>query len=105
VTFNPNVMTKSVTIEGDVYDPSGTMTGGSAPSGNRILVEVQELLKVEAELDEARNNLGRLEEEERRMKRPREQWTALTADLEIREHQLKLMTEQIEGGNAARVSV
>ncbi|KAJ2912285.1 hypothetical protein MD484_g8133, partial [Candolleomyces efflorescens] len=104
VTFNPSIMTKSVTVEGDVYDPSGTMTGGSAPSGNRILVEVQELLKVEAELDEARDNLGRLEEEEKRMKRPREQWTALTADLEIREHQLKLMTEQIEGGNAARIA-
>ncbi|KAJ2936738.1 hypothetical protein H1R20_g347, partial [Candolleomyces eurysporus] len=104
VTFNPNVMTKSVTVEGDVYDPSGTMTGGSAPSGNRILVEVQELLKVEAELDEARDNLGKLEDEEKRMKRPREQWTALTADLEIKEHQLKLMTEQIEGGNAARIA-
>ena len=28
VTFDPEVKAKSVTLEGDVFDPSGTLTGG-----------------------------------------------------------------------------
>lgn len=28
VTFNPNIMKKSVTIDGDVFDPAGTLSGG-----------------------------------------------------------------------------
>jgi structural maintenance of chromosome 2 len=104
VTFHPQVMTKSVTVEGDVYDPSGTMTGGSAPAGQRVLVEVQELLKVEAAWNEARGRLAELEKEEERMRRPREQWKSVTDDLEMLNHKLKLLTEQVEGSNASRVS-
>ena len=28
VTFDPNVMKKSVTLSGDSFDPAGTLTGG-----------------------------------------------------------------------------
>lgn len=98
-------MTKSVTVEGDVYDPSGTMTGGSAPAGQRVLVEVQEMLKVEAAYNDARAKLAEVEKEEERLRRPREQWRSLTNDLEMMGHKLKLLTEQIEGSNANRVSM
>lgn len=97
-------MTKSVTVEGDVYDPSGTMTGGSAPAGQRVLVEVQQMLKIEAAYNDARAKLAELEKEEEKLRRPREQWKSLTNDLEMMGHKLKLLTEQIEGSNANRVS-
>jgi structural maintenance of chromosome 2 len=48
VTFSPQVGgVRSVTLEGDAYDPSGTLSGGSAPSGSGTLVKVQELLEAE----------------------------------------------------------
>ena len=28
VAFDPNVKTRTVTLEGDVFDPSGTLSGG-----------------------------------------------------------------------------
>ena len=28
VTFDPQIKAKSVTLEGDVFDPAGTLTGG-----------------------------------------------------------------------------
>ena len=31
VTFDPSVRMKSITLEGDSYDPSGTLSGGSSP--------------------------------------------------------------------------
>ena len=56
ITFHPNVRVKTVTKdvslrferccmgqEGDLYDPAGTITGGSAPRGGNLLMKLQEL--------------------------------------------------------------
>ncbi|KAF8631642.1 hypothetical protein AX17_005044 [Amanita inopinata Kibby_2008] len=103
VTFSRDVGVRSVTLEGDVYDPSGTLSGGSAPSGSGVLIQVQELLEVESRLNEVRKRLEVLEGEEQRSKGEREQWKTLTRDLEMKEHELKLLEGQIEGSNAARI--
>jgi signal transduction histidine kinase len=87
-----------------VYDPSGTLSGGSAPSGSGMLIQVQEFLEAESRLSEARKRLDVLEQEEEKSRRHREEWKALTRDLEMKEHELKLLEDQVEGSNAARVS-
>ena len=104
VTFNRDVGVRSVTLEGDVYDPSGTLSGGSAPSGSGVLIQVQEFLEAESRLGQARKKLEVLEQEEEKSRRHREEWKALTRDLEMKEHELKLLEDQVEGSNAARVS-
>lgn len=91
-------------MEGDVYDPQGSLSGGSAPSGNTILVDVQKLLDVENELRGAKGELDVVEEEARRSEKVREEWKLLKRDLEIKEHELKLVEEQVGGSNASRVS-
>ncbi|CAH7666697.1 hypothetical protein PPACK8108_LOCUS1048, partial [Phakopsora pachyrhizi] len=47
VTFDQKVCMKSVTQDGNIYNPSGTFSGGSKPSTLEILIKVQELKKVE----------------------------------------------------------
>ncbi|KAG6373678.1 hypothetical protein JVT61DRAFT_6349 [Boletus reticuloceps] len=80
VTFGAKV--RSVTLNGDVYDPSGMLSGGAPPSGSGIL------------LRERGEGAGR----ERR-----EQWKKLSRDVEMKEHELRLLNEQIGGSNAARL--
>jgi structural maintenance of chromosome 2 len=104
VTFHDAIRTRSVTLDGDVYDPSGSLSGGSAPSGNRTLIEVQALLEVESNLRNARRELDAAEREEAQAQRVREEWKKLSRDLEIKEHELKLLEEQVGGSNASRVS-
>jgi structural maintenance of chromosome 2 len=87
-----------------VYDPSGTLNGGSAPSGSGTLVKVQELLEVERTLGEAKGKLGALEKQEEKGRGRREKWKKLVRELEIKEHQMTLLEEQVGGSNAARVS-
>ncbi|KAG9124388.1 Structural maintenance of chromosomes protein 2, partial [Ceratobasidium sp. 392] len=43
VTFDRDIRMRSVTKHGSVYDPSGTLSGGSAPSSGGILKRVQEM--------------------------------------------------------------
>ncbi|CAH7688617.1 SMCs flexible hinge [Phakopsora pachyrhizi] len=57
VTFDQKVCMKSVTQDGDIYDPSGTLSGGSKPSTLGILIKVQELKKVEGLLKDHQSKL------------------------------------------------
>ncbi|EIW52907.1 condensin complex subunit SMC2 [Trametes versicolor FP-101664 SS1] len=103
ITFSREVGIKSVTLDGDVYDPSGTLSGGSAPSSSGVLVRVQDLLQAEGNFQEARQRLAALEREDERMKGVRDNWRAYMRDLNIKEHELNLLQEQLNGSNASRI--
>ena len=104
VTFHNDVRVRSVTLQGDIYDPSGTLSGGSAPNSSQILVQVQELLGIEGKVREAHGKLQGLLRDEAKTKNLRDTWRTLIRDLEIKQHELKLLEEQIGGSNASLVS-
>ena len=101
VTFGAKV--RSVTLAGDQYDPSGTLSGGAAPSGSGVLTRVQEVLEAERKAGEAQGRLRELERGEEAGRERREKWKALQRELEIKEHETKLVEDQIGGSNVARV--
>ncbi|KAF8151802.1 condensin complex subunit SMC2 [Crassisporium funariophilum] len=101
VTFAPDVGVRSVTLEGDIYDPSGTLSGGAAPSSSRVLIQVQELLEIEGKLQDAQRRLGALEKEEEKSRNMRNAWRNLARDLEMKQHELKLLEQQVDGSNAS----
>ncbi|KAG8855444.1 Structural maintenance of chromosomes protein 2 [Serendipita sp. 411] len=103
VTFHQQINMKSVTINGDVYDPSGTISGGSAPQSSGILIKVQELKQVEGALQDAKALLQKLEQDEQRNSSLRSAWMTAKRELEIKTHELTLLEQQIGGGNAARI--
>ena len=104
ITFSREIGCKSVTLDGDVYDPSGTLSGGSAPNSSGTLIKVQELIEAEGNLQDARNKLTHLEREEERLRSVRDKWRSASRELSVKEHELKLLQEQVSGSNASRVS-
>ncbi|KAE9405242.1 condensin complex subunit SMC2 [Gymnopus androsaceus JB14] len=105
ITFDKSIGHRSVTLEGDVYDPSGTLSGGSAPSSSGVLIKVQELLDIEGKLATAE---GELSEFERgwngdSTRRKREAWKNISKEVQIKEHELKLAEEQNGESNAERL--
>merc|ERR1711957_838145 len=52
--------TRTVTLEGDVYDPSGTISGGSRNNLGSTLSKLSELTTVSSEMKEAEIKLGRV---------------------------------------------
>ena len=95
---------KSVTLDGDVYDPSGTLSGGSVPNSSGILVKVQELQEAERRVRKAEERLRGMEADMTRSKGKREVWKKLEHELEIKMHEMSLLEGQINGSSAARVS-
>jgi structural maintenance of chromosome 2 len=103
VTFNKNIGVKSVTLEGDVYDPSGTLSGGAAPSSSGILVKVQELKAIEKEIAEHKQILDEVTRELSSAKKVIDQWKKDKRELDLREHEVRLLEEQVNGSNATKV--
>ncbi|KIK70168.1 hypothetical protein GYMLUDRAFT_34652 [Collybiopsis luxurians FD-317 M1] len=105
VTFDKNILQRSVTLEGDVYDPTGTLSGGSAPSSSGILIKVQELFELEEKLAQAQAELDEWEKSFNgdATKRKRESWKAIEKEVQIKEHELKLAEEQNGESNAERL--
>ena len=105
VTFSKEIGgARSVTLEGDVYEPSGTLSGGAAPTSSGILVKVQDLLDVDTRLGEARGRLDALEKQNERDRNKRERWDTASRELQIKQHEKKLFEEQLGGSNASRVN-
>ena len=50
-------MTRSVALAGDVFDPSGTLTGGARPKTSSILTKLGELFDCEQLLQEKEREL------------------------------------------------
>ncbi|KAF5390114.1 hypothetical protein D9757_003825 [Collybiopsis confluens] len=105
VTFDKNLSQRCVTLEGDVYEPSGSLSGGSAPSSSGILIKVQELFDLEEKLTKSQAELDQWEKSFNgdATRRKRESWKAMRKEVEITEHELKLGEEQNGESNAERL--
>ncbi|KAJ9117568.1 hypothetical protein QFC22_004418 [Naganishia vaughanmartiniae] len=103
VTFNKAVGVKSVTLEGDVYDPSGTLSGGAAPSGNGILLKVQELNGLEKEIDACVRELAHINKDLTKAKATIDAYRKVKRELDLKEHEVSLLGQQVQSSNAAQL--
>lgn len=105
VTFNKSIGVKSVTLEGDVYDPSGTLSGGAAPSGSGVLVKVQELRSIEKQIAAHKQELDCASRELDAAKKVIDQWRKDKRAVDLRAHEVSLLVEQVNGSNATKVGL
>lgn len=102
VTFDPAVRMKSVTLEGDVYDPSGTLSGGSSPNSSGVLVILGKLNELNKELHRLESNLSDLQSSMAKEKKKMDSARKAKQELDLKTHEIKLTEEQI-GGNSSSV--
>ncbi|GAA5922143.1 condensin subunit SMC2 [Sporobolomyces koalae] len=97
-TDDPAVRMKCVTYDGDVYDTSAGMSGGSTPN-DKVLVKVQELRKLEQELAKRRASL---EEIDRQLVQSKGA-VDLKRALDTKAHALSLLEKSMANSNATRI--
>ncbi|KAK3954591.1 hypothetical protein QBC32DRAFT_79381 [Pseudoneurospora amorphoporcata] len=103
VTFDPNVRMRSITVEGDSYDPSGTLSGGSAPNSSGVLVTLQKLNEINRQLKEAEAALNELRAQIYREKTKLDQAKRIKQQLDLKTHEIKLAEEQIGGNSSSSI--
>ncbi|THZ29678.1 putative nuclear condensin complex subunit Smc2 [Aureobasidium pullulans] len=104
VTFDPAVRMKSVTLEGDVYDPSGTLSGGSSPKTSGVLVTLQQLNEITRELDARQASLNQLQSTMKQEKQKLDAARQFKQQLDLKGHEISLAEQQINGNSSSSVS-
>ena len=105
VTFDPAVRMKSVTLEGDVYDPSGTLSGGSSPNSSGVLVTLQKLNSITKEMEGLELELRQLQDSMTKEKSKLSAARRTKQELDLKTHEIQLTEEQISGNSSTSVSV
>jgi structural maintenance of chromosome 2 len=103
VTFDPAVRMKSITLEGDSYDPSGTLSGGSSPNSSGVLVTLQKLNELTKELTAQEKTLADLQATMAREKTKLDQAQKIKQELDLKSHEIKLTEEQIGGNSSSSI--
>jgi structural maintenance of chromosome 2 len=103
VTFDPSVRIKSITLEGDSYDPSGTLSGGSSANSSGVLVTLQKLNELTKELNAHENALADLQATITQGKQKLDQTRKIKQELDLKLHEIKLTEEQIGSNSSSSI--
>lgn len=95
VTFHQNIRTRSVTLEGDLFDPAGTLTGGSRASTSSTLMQLQQLSDTTAELKEHETALTSVVQELSKLRKGADQYKSVKQQYEVKTHELELLQATI----------
>ncbi|XP_033827230.1 structural maintenance of chromosomes protein 2 [Periophthalmus magnuspinnatus] len=90
VAFDKQVMTKTVTLGGDIFDPQGTLSGGARSQTGSVLASLQSLKDVQDQLIEKEKQLKETEVQLASVKTTAEKYRQLKQQFE-----LKVQDEQI----------
>ncbi|XP_072930221.1 structural maintenance of chromosomes protein 2 [Epargyreus clarus] len=103
VTFHPRVQRRCVTLDGDVFDPSGTLSGGARVKGGSVLVQIAELKELEKELKQMESQLAKCTSELNSMQNSADKYTSLQQRLEMSAHALSVSQARVAATPTAQL--
>ncbi|KAI8086313.1 uncharacterized protein BX664DRAFT_335502 [Halteromyces radiatus] len=95
VTFDDKLRIKSVTLDGDIYDPHGTLSGGSKPVTSGVLVKVQKLNTIRRDLKQHRQQLADLDKEIAEAQRTIGAYQKYKQRLDLQTHEVHLLETRL----------
>ncbi|KAF0485005.1 putative nuclear condensin complex subunit Smc2 [Gigaspora margarita] len=103
VTFHKSVHAKSVTLEGDVYDPSGTLQGGSKSSSEGILNKMQTFRELKDKLKYHQQALDQLKFEIEDAQKIMHKYNQVKQQLDLKTHEIALLEEQVNKSSNSQI--
>lgn len=99
VCFDDRVKAPCVTLSGDMFDPSGTLEGGSAPNsadGEPFLLKLQRVNELGERLEQMKNRLTAIEDELATFSKGSSRYAVVADELEIATTELDILQKRIE---------
>ncbi|PSR93333.1 Structural maintenance of chromosomes protein like [Actinidia chinensis var. chinensis] len=96
VAFDKEISTRSVTLEGDIFQPSGLLTGGSRKGGGDLLRKLHALAEAETELSVHQKRLSEIEAKISGLLPLQKKFKDLKAQLELKSYDLSLFQSRAE---------
>nr|CAB3479164.1 unnamed protein product [Digitaria exilis] len=96
VAFNREVGSTSVTLEGDTYQPSGLLTGGSKGGRGNLLRKLDELATAETDLSNHEKRLSDIEQQIGALLPLQKRYSELKSQFELKSYDLSLFQKRVE---------
>lgn len=103
VAFHPEIKVKAVTIEGDCYDPAGTLTGGSSQTLGSLLVKIAEFREVSDKIEKLQRDLRSHKDNLMKFERANQQSQSLISEIEVLNHTLKMNEDKLSETDVAQI--
>eukprot|EP00329_Picozoa_sp_Boothbay-MS584-11_P002206 22131_6 len=97
VTFHKQIRTKCVTIDGDVFQPTGTLSGGSRSKSASVLERLQAVGAAQKLLETHERALTRISEELSERQKTAAKYRELLSQKEVKLHAIELIQQRIDG--------
>lgn len=96
VTFDPKIRSRSITIDGDIYDPEGNLSGGSRQSNHSILISMQKYNRVNNELEKLNNQFSDVNDELIKFETLGQSTRSLENEINLSKHELTLLMKKLD---------
>ncbi|KAM4640379.1 structural maintenance of chromosomes protein 2 isoform 3-T18 [Amazona ochrocephala] len=96
ITFDKRIMTRSVTLDGDIFDPQGTLHGGASSQAASVLAELPEIKAIKTELETKKSELRSVEDELERLKNVAVKYQQLKQQWEMNCEQAELLEMKLQ---------
>ncbi|CAO2825723.1 unnamed protein product [Amaranthus hypochondriacus] len=93
---NIDIREPCVTLEGDIFQPSGLLTGGSRRGGGELLGRLAALAEAEIDLSTHQKRLSEIETEISQLLPLQKKFTELSNQLKLKEYELELFKGRAE---------
>ncbi|XP_076812350.1 structural maintenance of chromosomes protein 2-like isoform X1 [Clavelina lepadiformis] len=95
VAFDPKIKARTVTLAGELFDPSGTLSGGSRPRNNSVLAELKKTKSCKEELTQAEMDLRKLEVKLSNESNKAERYRELRNQVDLKEREIKMLQQRL----------
>ena len=102
IAFDPKIRNRTVTLDGDSFDPSGTLTGGSKNNLGELLAKLERLSAATEEFEAMKSELAQVDAALKRIEGDGQRFRDMTSDLEIRRHALQMCEQKMAGTSYAQ---
>lgn len=96
VTYDEKVLKRTVTLDGNSFDPAGTLTGGSRPQSSSILEKLTELQDCEQQLKVQQQQLAKVESELTSMRKAQEKYEQVKQHYDLKCQEVELLKTRLE---------
>ena len=103
VTFDNQVRMRSVTYEGDVYDPSGQLSGGSKTSASNVLNKMQKLKVLKHERRSVQKRIDEISAQLTDFVRVKEIFVGVQRNLELKKHEGVMLNERLASNPSTKI--
>lgn len=103
VTFNPKIRARSITVDGDVYDPEGNLSGGSRKNSSSILITMQKYNRLNANYRELESKLTLVQKELSFFENIYQQTKSLQNEINLSKHEMSLLQRKLDNNPASLI--